>query len=226
MSHKLNSKSKRIMRRKGKIKQWDDDKGFGFVTPDVGGKKVFIHISAFKNNRSRPEINQEITYLLATDKRGGQRAEKAKLAGEKTSKKGAFSLIIASCFLLGISYLTNIEKIPLMIFGIYCGMSALTFTVYALDKLAAKRGAWRISENKLHILSISGGWAGAIFAQQFLQHKSTKRDFRIVFWITVILNIGAGVWFLIPNSMELFLLYKYKIMFIFENWQHYIKEFI
>ena len=143
---------------------------------------------------------------------------------KKSKKKGVFSIVIAVCFLLTISYLTYVEKIPSMILGIYCGASILTFLVYAFDKSAAKRGAWRISENKLHLLSLAGGWPGAIFAQQLLQHKSTKQDFRFVFWITVILNILAVVWFLIPNSMELFQLYKYKVLFILENWQHYIDD--
>ena len=144
---------------------------------------------------------------------------------KKSNKKGTFSSIIAVCFLLAISYLTHVEKIPSMILGIYCGASILTFLVYAFDKSAAKRGGRRICEKTLHLLSLAGGWPGAIVAQQLLQHKSTKQDFRFVFWITVILNIGIVAWFLIPNSMELFQLYKYKVLFILENWQHYIKDF-
>lgn len=48
------------------------------------------------------------------------------------------------------------------------------------------------------------GWPGALLAQQFLRHKSTKAEFRSVFWTTVVLNVagfavlcspvGRGVW--------------------------------
>ena len=35
---------------KGKIEQWIDDKGFGFIKPDNGSGKMFFHISSVKTN--------------------------------------------------------------------------------------------------------------------------------------------------------------------------------
>ncbi|RZL08217.1 MAG: DUF1294 domain-containing protein [Rubrivivax sp.] len=74
-------------------------------------------------------------------------------------------------------------------------MSALTFLTYALDKSAARRRAWRISEKTLHLLALAGGWPGALVAQQLLRHKSSKAEFRAVFWATVLVN-AAGLAFL------------------------------
>jgi uncharacterized membrane protein YsdA (DUF1294 family) len=71
--------------------------------------------------------------------------------------------------------------------------SLLAFLAYALDKSAARRGAWRTSEGTLHMLAVVGGWPGALLAQQLLRHKSTKAEFRAVFWFTVVLNVTGFV---------------------------------
>jgi len=75
--------------------------------------------------------------------------------------------------------------------------------MYAVDKSAAKRGARRTSENTLHWLSFIGGWPGGLIAQQTLRHKSKKRSFRLVFWMTVVLNLGAFVWMFTPEGLDL-----------------------
>ena len=74
---------------------------------------------------------------------------------------------------------------------VYLAASTLTLVVYAIDKSAARKGAWRTSENTLHTLAILGGWPGAMLAQQLLRHKTAKASFRAVFWATVVLNLAA-----------------------------------
>lgn len=58
------------MIKQGKITSWNDDKGYGFITPSSGEDQVFAHIKAFKYQARRPEVNRLVTYILSTDKQG------------------------------------------------------------------------------------------------------------------------------------------------------------
>lgn len=86
-----------------------------------------------------------------------------------------------------------IWKLPLWVGGFYFVLSVATFVVYAADKSAATSRSWRTPESTLHALALAGGWPGALLAQQFLRHKSTKPEFRQVFWATVLVNVGGLV---------------------------------
>jgi uncharacterized membrane protein YsdA (DUF1294 family) len=43
----------------------------------------------------------------------------------------------------------------------------------------------------------------AAFAQWLLRHKSQKKEFRVGFWFTVIVNSGALFWLLSPDGNNL-----------------------
>ena len=73
-------------------------------------------------------------------------------------------------------------------------MSILSFLLYAKDKSAARKDEWRIPENTLQIVSLLGGWPGAIMAQQVLRHKTRKVSFQIAFWFVTVANTGLLVW--------------------------------
>jgi uncharacterized membrane protein YsdA (DUF1294 family) len=102
---------------------------------------------------------------------------------------GTATLFAIPAFLLLYMALGFLWKLPPWVAGIYVGASAVTFIAYAIDKTAAARGSRRTPESTLHMLSFFGGWPGAILAQQLLRHKSSKREFRQVFWGTVTLNV-------------------------------------
>ena len=74
-----------------------------------------------------------------------------------------------------------------------------TFFAYWKDKVAAEAQAIRIREDVLHALALLGGWPAAGLAQQVLRHKTIKRSFQAMFWLTVLVNVAAlAVWVLWP----------------------------
>ncbi len=86
----------------------------------------------------------------------------------------------------------------LYVAGWYFAASVICFVTYGLDKSAARAAGRRVSESTLHLMSVIGGWPGAIVAQRAFRHKSRKRLFQTIFWITVTLNVGAFVaWYLL-----------------------------
>ncbi len=211
------------MKKKGKITTWNDDKGFGFISPETGGERVFVHISSFANRKRRPAVDQQVTYSLSSDKQGRPRANKVAYPGEKSpgmakEKKGVVYSLLALVFFVVVMLSVFFSKLSPLILILYLVVSLFTYLIYAKDKRAAKKGKWRTPENTLHLLALSGGWPGAMIAQQQLRHKSSKQPFRFIFWITVLLNCGAFAWLFTPSgSIKVQYWLDVKFMYFLNN---------
>lgn len=84
--------------------------------------------------------------------------------------------------------------LPFGILVLYLAASAASVVLYAMDKSAARRGRWRTAESTLHLLSVIGGWPGALIAQRLFRHKSSKPSFQAAFLFTVFLNCALLWW--------------------------------
>ena len=92
---------------------------------------------------------------------------------------------------MGLLY--GLGRIAFEVLALYGIASVVTFCAYALDKSAARGGRWRTPESTLQGLALIGGWPGALLAQQWLRHKSSKPRFLALFWAIVVLNLGLLV---------------------------------
>jgi uncharacterized membrane protein YsdA (DUF1294 family)/cold shock CspA family protein len=191
------------MRYQGRITRWQDDQGFGFITPNGGGAQVFVHIRAFSNQRRRPAGNEIVTYELQADQKGRARAGDVAFVDERAavvapSRGGSGWLVLTLLFVGFVGFLVFSGKLPGKVFGLYLVASLVAFVFYAWDKSAAEQGHWRTKESTLHLIALAGGWPGALLAQKVLRHKSRKQSFQVVFWVTVVLNCAALGWLLTP----------------------------
>jgi len=71
------------MRFEGKLDKWNDDRGFGFITPTRGGEPVFVHISAFARDGRRPQLGELLTFEVEPAGDGKKRAINVQRPGSR-----------------------------------------------------------------------------------------------------------------------------------------------
>lgn len=203
------------MRFEGTLTTWNDDRGFGHIQPTQGGEPVFVHISAWPKGAGRPQLKQAVSFELEQGPKG-QRARKVALlqtrqAARPTPRPGqpqgrrpgrarptpwnVATWLALPAFLVVYALVDLLWRPPLWVAAWYGVASVLAFIAYAIDKSAAVGSGWRTAESSLHLLGLLGGWPGALVAQRMFRHKTSKAEFRVVFWATVVVNVvGFVVW--------------------------------
>ena len=59
------------MRQTGTVKFFNSQKGFGFITPDEGGKDVFVHVTAVERSGiGSLDEGMRVSFETEPDKRG------------------------------------------------------------------------------------------------------------------------------------------------------------
>lgn len=174
------------MEREGTLIEWHDAGGYGFIAPQPGGGRLFVHISAFKN-RVRPLEGDRIRFSVGPGRDGRPSAVEAQVLGVAAPAKADAAphyferhalRVWAAVTLIALIFAVAIfDRGPIWLAALYATMGALSFAAYGLDKKAARAGDWRISEAGLHTVDAAFGIVGGLLAQQVLRHKTSKPGF-------------------------------------------------
>lgn len=202
------------MRDQGRLVEWFDDKGYGFIQPNDSAKdRVFLHIKDFSRPGPRPIVGCALEYGVILDERGRCRAQQvmylkaAQVQAKSKRVKDNIALMPKKTSLMQILCIVYILALAgLNLAGLLNGMALLaislvnaaTYWFYSQDKEAAQLGNRRVPENTLHILSFLGGWPAAWLAQQRLRHKTQKQPFRQIYFCTIAFNILLILWLISP----------------------------
>ena len=201
------------MRDQGRLVEWFDDKGYGFIQPNDASKdRVFLHIKDFTRQGPRPIVGCALEYTVLLDGDGRFRAQQVMyLKASQTQKilpkpknvngqqqKLKPMQIACIAYILALAVFTILEMLSGMVLLFISITNALTYWLYAQDKEAALLGNRRIPEQSLHILSFLGGWPTAWLAQERLRHKTQKQPFRKIYFCTIALNILLILWLISP----------------------------
>ena len=189
-----------VARQQGTLVDWNDERGFGFISPTAGDRRVFVHVSAFPSGR-RPSSGCEVTFVEHRDERGRPRAAHVRYAGGTPASRpgdGTMAAIaVAAMFFVLLLGLAALAALSLGVFAAYGLVRRLTCRVYSGGEWGARGGGWRTSESTLHTFGLVGGWPGALVARHTLRHKTRKQPFRTVFWVTVVVNCLALAWLVV-----------------------------
>ena len=190
----------------GKVIEWDDGRGFGFIQPHDDDRRLFFHIRDYRRSGRRPEIGELVRFRLSRQADGRWCAQDVDRVAQR--RRGAVRRAVstdaprigwapAMALLAGyaalLAWSLAAGRLPLAIAACVPVLSLITWLLYAADKRAAQGRRRRVPEVHLHALELAGGWPGALLAQRMLHHKSRKRSYQAVFWIVVALNVSAVV---------------------------------
>lgn len=73
-------------------------------------------------------------------------------------------------------------------------INVITFIVYGIDKLKAKKHLWRIHESTLLLLAAIGGSIGAWLGMMMWRHKTKHLKFRFGIPLIIILQLALMVY--------------------------------
>ncbi|MCL9780843.1 cold shock and DUF1294 domain-containing protein [Vibrio sp. S4M6] len=181
----------------GIVTEWNENKGYGYISVNNQPIKIFFHISDFSGHSLRPQVSEHVIFSLTKDNSGNLRA-----VDIKRPIVFNFSIALAIWFatmVVGSIYLLNY---PIIVIDYLLLISGFTYVLYAFDKSLSSSDNWQVPELVFHVFTLAGGWPGAVLAQSFLRHRPLSLSYLPTFWFTVIANVTLFAWSLSGPGRE------------------------
>jgi uncharacterized membrane protein YsdA (DUF1294 family)/cold shock CspA family protein len=189
---------------RGRLDEWNDARGFGFIDDTRSQRRVFVHIKDFVGASRRPAMGDEVSFALFTGRQGRPAATRVRILG--ATRRGAASgragqtaaplrvtIRIVGALVIATAVIFSVVagRTPMWLAGCYLAAGFISFGAYWLDKRAAAEGTWRTKEATLHFLDLAFGIAGGWLAQGLLRHKTSKQAFGLVSATVYTLHMGG-----------------------------------
>ncbi len=158
---------------RGVVTKYDPERGFGFIRSRDYPTDIFVHVTDLPG-RVELQPGQRVEFEVETGDRG-MRAVRVKLGRRGLSPTKAAALGLG--LILGLITYGMHRAGLTWVGGLFAGINALTFGVYAWDKHRAGQDQRRVPEALLLGFAFLGGSPGAVVAMKLLHHKTSKPSF-------------------------------------------------
>ena len=131
------------MRTHGTLTKWNDDRGFGFITPAKGDRDIFVHVSEFPRDGVRPRLNELISFEVEATNDGKQRAVRVMRPNQRAPARQASrheSRRRTGGWLEGAITLAAVAAIGIYVYQAYLSRSAVSDAPKSEPAYAASAG--------------------------------------------------------------------------------------
>ncbi len=136
----------------GTVTEWNENKGYGYISVNDQPIKIVFHISDFSGNSMRPQVCENVVFSLTKDPNGNLRAIDIK-------RPIAFTFPMAltiwfAAMVVGSIYLLNY---PVIVIDYLLLISGFTYLLYGVDKSISSSENWQVPEVVFHLFGLAGG---------------------------------------------------------------------